>query len=215
MIQWKGSPNYSSRKGHVPIAIVYHIMEGTLLGTHSWLHNKNSGVSYHYGIGKDGEIFQWVDEDNAAWHAGIVETCAWELYDGINPNYQTVGIACEGYSGDPFSEKMIESLVWLSKDVAARWGIPATDDILIGHFKISGTRRANCPGPTFPWDRLMKELKKNEVKKDEIPQWKKDGLAFLRDNGLITSDYWQPDDPIDMGTLGVILSNVTITGRKC
>lgn len=215
MIQWKGSPNYSSRKGHVPIAIVYHIMEGTLLGTHSWLHNKNSGVSYHYGIGKDGEIFQWVDEDNAAWHAGIVENCTWKLYNGTNPNYKTIGIACEGRSGDPFSGKMIESLIWLSKDITARWQIPVTDDNLIGHFKISGTRRVDCPGPTFPWDRLMKELKKNEVKKDEIPQWKKDGLSFLRDNGLITSDYWQPDDPIDMGTLGVILSNVTITGRKC
>lgn len=210
MIQWKGSPNYSSRNGNIPIAIVYHIMEGTLSGTHSWLQNKNSGASYHYGIGNGGQIFQWVDEKNAAWHAGIVENCTWELYKGGNPNIYTISIACEGRSGDSFTEQMIEALVWLSKDVITRNKIPISEKNLIGHFKISGTRRINCPGTTFPWEKLMRGVNP----KDETPQWKKDGLKFLKDNNLIIADYWQPDSVIDMGTLGTILSNITITGRK-
>ena len=48
----------------------------------------------------------------------------------------------------------------------------------------------------------------------EVPEWKKDGLRWLEENGLIMPDRWQAQDMVDIGTLGAILSNLTITGRR-
>jgi N-acetyl-anhydromuramyl-L-alanine amidase AmpD len=60
-LQWIRSPNKDKgRERHRPEAIVIHIIEGTLKGTGSWFLNEESGVSAHYGIGKDGEIHQYV-----------------------------------------------------------------------------------------------------------------------------------------------------------
>lgn len=55
-IIWKGSPNFSSPKGYKVLAIVDHIMGGTLAGTDAWFANPTSKVSSHFGVGKNGEI---------------------------------------------------------------------------------------------------------------------------------------------------------------
>jgi N-acetyl-anhydromuramyl-L-alanine amidase AmpD len=63
----KKSPNFwVGRKGYRPEAIVIHIMDGTLIGTDSWFANHTSQVSAHYGIGKNGEIHQYVQENDTA-----------------------------------------------------------------------------------------------------------------------------------------------------
>src|SRR5881275_244407 len=89
------------RKGYSPIAIVVHIMEGTLSGTDSWFANPVSQVSAHYGLGKSGEVHQYVKETDTAWHAGRVNAPSWKLIKAsgnkyINPNYYTIGIEHEG-----------------------------------------------------------------------------------------------------------------------
>ena len=58
--------------GYKFIAIVDHIMSGTLTGTDSWFANPVSKVSSHFGVGKNGEIHQYVDLDNPAWANGGV-----------------------------------------------------------------------------------------------------------------------------------------------
>ena len=70
-IQWVGGLNKDQgQEGFRPEAIVIHIMEGTLKGTDAWFKNEESGVSAHYGIGKQGEIHQYVGKSDTAWHAG-------------------------------------------------------------------------------------------------------------------------------------------------
>ena len=48
------------RSGQKPRAIVLHLMGGTLKGTDSWFRNPVAQASTHYGVGKKGEIYQWV-----------------------------------------------------------------------------------------------------------------------------------------------------------
>ena len=48
----------------------------------------------------------------------------------------------------------------------------------------------------------------------DAPEWKKDGLKWLEEHRLVTPGRWQADDTLDMGTLGTILSNLSITGRN-
>ncbi len=210
--KWVGSPNYGDRRGYVPIAMVYHIMDGTLAGTDHWLQNKSSGVSYHYGIGSYGQIHQYVKEEYAAWHAGVVERPTWELYKNINPNYVTIGIACEGRPGDPISDDMLLSLIALTKDVLSRHDrIADNRRHLIGHYEIWAIQRANCPGPSFPWEKLMRGIITETP--IVVPEWKARGFEWLRDN-FLTSDAWEATDPVDIGTLGSILSRAYLTGRK-
>lgn len=68
------SPNFSDRNGHEPICTVIHwTATNNLSGTAKWLCNPDSKVSAHYLVGRGGEIYNLVDIDKSAWHAGRSE----------------------------------------------------------------------------------------------------------------------------------------------
>ena len=68
----------------------------------------------------------------------------------------------------------------------------------------------NRPGG---WDNFIAQVKMN-MEKTEPPEWKVVGLKWLEENGFITPGRWKAEDQLDMGTLGVILSRLTITGKR-
>jgi len=164
-IKWIGSPNYGlprgtkGRKGHKVIAIVDHIMAGSLIGTDSWFGTTRSEASAHFGIGKNGEIHQYVELADVAWHAGKVRKPDWALLKDANPNYYTIGIEHEGQSGDVFTEAQYQATLWLHKRLIKQYDIPVTNDTIIGHYRIDSVNKANCPGTGFPWARLFEDLK--------------------------------------------------------
>ncbi|KUO79016.1 MAG: N-acetylmuramoyl-L-alanine amidase [Desulfosporosinus sp. BRH_c37] len=158
-IIWIGSPNFSSPMGYKIIAIVNHIMSGTLIGTDSWFKNPVSKVSSHFGVGKNGDIHQYVNLDNHAWANGMVKNPNWPLLqDGVNPNYYTVSIEHEGESGDVMSEVQYQATLALHRWLIGTLGILVTRDNIIGHYRIDSVNRSNCPGTGFPWDRLFNDL---------------------------------------------------------
>lgn len=140
------SPNFrKGRGGQSPIAIVIHIMEGSLKGTDKWFSDPNSGVSAHYGIGKNGTIHSYVDEKNVAWHAGIVNKPSWRLMPGINPNLVTIGIEHEGVSTGVWPDAQKKASGKLISDIAKRYNITLDRDHIIGHCEIDSIRKKNCP----------------------------------------------------------------------
>jgi len=183
MIIWKGSPNFSSPKGYKNIAIVDHIMAGTLAGTDSWFANPDSKVSSHFGVGKNGEIHQYVNLNNPAWANGGVNKPSWPLLiPGVNPNYYTVSIEHEGNSGDVMPEAQYQATLALHRWLIETLGISVTRDNIIGHYRIDSVNKANCPGTGFTWDRLFEDLKGgNDVLKVAV-------LLFTKD------DYWAGAD---------------------
>ncbi len=65
-----------------PKFLVIHYTEGASLdGSVLWLTNKESGVSCHLAIGRDGTIVQMVPFDRIAWHAGV---SSWGGLDNLN-----------------------------------------------------------------------------------------------------------------------------------
>lgn len=141
----KPSPNFGDRKGHQPKLVVIHVMDGTLAGTDSWFAIPASQVSAHYGVGKNGEIHQYVDEKNSAWHAGRVNNPTFKLYqDGVNPNLYTIGIEHEGIdlSKAPLNE--LQASAELLKSICDRWAIPIDRDHVIGHYQVYSLK-PNCP----------------------------------------------------------------------
>lgn len=182
-IEWMGSPNFSSPMGYKIIAIVDHIMSGTLIGTDSWFANSASKVSSHFGVGKKGEIHQYVNLDNHAWANGAVNISNWPLLkNGVNPNYYTVSIEHEGESGDVMPERQYQATLALHQWLIVTLGIPVTRDNIIGHYRIDSVNKSKCPGTGFPWDRLFKGLQGGrDVLKVAV-------LLFTKD------DYWAGTD---------------------
>jgi N-acetyl-anhydromuramyl-L-alanine amidase AmpD len=178
-MQWKGDKvtNFGARvrggQKYEPIAIVNHIMAGTMAGTLSWFQNKASQASSHFGVGKDGTIHQYVRIENAAWTQGLTADAipaapaAVIRQMGVNPNLYCISIEHEGYDGE-LTEAQFWSSCWLHKyiqhEVERIWGrhIQLSPQFVIGHFQIDPKRKPFCPGPKFPWSRLYSELAKAE-----------------------------------------------------
>jgi len=145
--------------GYKIIAIVNHIMSGTLIGTDAWFANPASKVSSHFGVGKNGEIHQYVNLANPAWANGVINNPSWSLLQsGVNPNYYTVSIEHEGESGDVMPEAQYQSTLALHRWLIETLEIQVTRDNIIGHYQIDSVNKINCPGTGFPWDRLFKDL---------------------------------------------------------
>lgn len=139
------------------LAVVCHIMEGSLSGCDSWFSNPAAQASSNYGVGKDGAIHQYVDPEgpDAPFANGIVQNPAATfqklaaLTGGVNPNYWTVSIEHEGHTGDVLTDAQLATSAQLTAWLCSRFGIPADEDHLLGHFEIDSVSRAHCPG----WDR--------------------------------------------------------------
>lgn len=135
-------------------AIVIHIAEGTLTGAENWFgyYQPNPQVSAHYMVGKRGEIWQFVDEKYAAYHAGGINRPS-ELYKQNhghkgNPNDFTIGIENEGFTGQTFTNANKKSLQDLVYDIAKRrgWSELVYGVNIIGHNEINSVSRGRCPG---------------------------------------------------------------------
>lgn len=91
-------------------------------------------ASAHYGIGQNGEIRAYVDEENTAWHCG-------------NGNPYSIGIECTNTSGEPnwgVSNATVDALVRLIQEIQSRRG----KLIILGHRDVPGNLTV-CPGPSL------------------------------------------------------------------
>jgi len=197
-IQWKPSPNFSSRNGRTPIAIVDHITAGSYPGCLSWLWNPSARASAHYLVTKAGDILQMVKDEDAAWHAGAVNNPNWSLCDSTNPNRYTIGIEHECLSGGELTEAQYQATLWLHRQLINKWGMPVDNDRIIGHYRIDSVNRPNDPGPNFPWQRLFNDLKGVS----EVPQWMAKIMSDAKAAGLLTEDH----NPLEPATKWFVLA---------
>jgi N-acetyl-anhydromuramyl-L-alanine amidase AmpD len=144
-----------------PEAIVIHIMAGSLRGTDLWFASPVSSVSAHYGVGKNGEVHQYVHEEDTAFHAGTVDNPSWAgikktpAGQFINPNFYTIGIEHEGFPDDNWPAAQQASSVALIAEMAARWHIPLDRQHVIRHHEIRKSKP--CPGDKAPMDELIRQ----------------------------------------------------------
>lgn len=173
------------RRGRKPIAIVIHTMVGSLEGTYAWFKNPESKVSSHYGIGLDGRCWQFVKEEDTAWHAGRVYTPIWKLYDGTNPNYYTIGIENED-NGQPEAERteaQYQTNASLVVEICKRWDIPIDREHIVGHREIYAKK--TCPG-ALDVDRIVSLAKKmaNEISQPTL-QWAVNLESFFLERQIL------------------------------
>jgi len=155
-------PYYSLNKGYngkVPHwrGVTWHIAEGALDGTLSWLTSPVSQASAHVVIGRAGEIYNLVPLDEPAWAQGNVcdpdgtrvvigQTTA----AGTNPNLVSYSIECVGYSsygrGGSLTMPQLDALVRVTAFMCLRSRLTADKDHIFRHAQWDSCTRASCPG---------------------------------------------------------------------
>lgn len=143
------SPNRSSRDGHKPTMIVIHGDAGTSdAGTVSWLKNPDSNVSYHYLIGRDGAVYQFVPDSEKAWHAGKSWFHGEEVGGSVNPISLGVAFANNGRGDEFYTREQYREGGKLVAALCKAHGIPLHR--VRGHFEVSPGRKSD-PWSWFNW----------------------------------------------------------------
>lgn len=157
--KWIGCDESNFRRGRPfglrPEAIVVHIMDGTFAAGESVFRNPKTQKSAHYGVSRDGEVHQYVDENDTAFHAGIMVNPTWALLKPkINPNFYTIGIEQEGRPDDVWPDTQLSASALLIKEISERWKIALDDAHVIGHHQIRASK--TCPGNWLQIGELLK-----------------------------------------------------------
>jgi N-acetylmuramoyl-L-alanine amidase-like protein len=92
-------------------SVVLHIMQGILDGTDSWFRNPQAQASAHFGVGKDGRVYQWVDTADMAWAQAA-------------GNPRNISIENEGNAGDSLTAAQVEQVAEILAWAHTTHGVP-------------------------------------------------------------------------------------------
>ena len=144
------SPNFDERTLPISLLILHYTGMESGAAALERMRDPDAKVSAHYMIEEDGQIFQLVDEEKRAWHAGVSE---WQGESNINSASIGIEIVNGGHdfpnkdmSLPSYPDVQINAVIALSKAIIARHG-PLT---ILGDSDIAPARKID-PGEHFPW----------------------------------------------------------------
>lgn len=132
------SNNYTAGrgKGVVPQLVVIHTYGGPGTNLYNWFNNPSSKVSAHYSVLKSGEVIQYVEESDTAWHAGV-----WDI------NIKSIGIEHQDdgdYQNSTRTDALYESSAQLIANIYRRYKWDINDKSRIKPHNEFVTKA--CPG---------------------------------------------------------------------
>jgi hypothetical protein len=146
-VNWNGG-----RPSAVNIVVIHQFAGGNPDGVFNFLSNPARQASYHFGVGRNGAIQQWVDTANTAWHAG-------------NVNGRSIGIGHEALN-TPMTEAQLNATASIIRWArGAHRGIPAGQNGIGWHRQFMATA---CPGD--PIIRQIGELQRRSTASAPAPQ---------------------------------------------
>ena len=108
---------------------------------------KDMKLSSHLYIKRNGELIQFVDLLQRAWHAGK------SIYDGVQDcNNYSIGIELEGFYDIVYEDIQYEVLANSIKEIRKIFP-KISKDRIVGHSDIASGRKID-PGPLFDWKRI-------------------------------------------------------------
>ncbi|MFE7017689.1 N-acetylmuramoyl-L-alanine amidase [Streptomyces sp. NPDC057651] len=139
---WRPIPVNHTRGGQDSVrGVVVHIMAGTLTGTDSWFRNSRAQASSHFGTGKGGTLYQWVDTADRAWaQAG--------------GNRTWLSVENEGQGGDVLTDEQLDRVAQVLAWAHKTHGVPlqvasSPDGRGLGYHAMGGSAwggHTSCPG---------------------------------------------------------------------
>jgi N-acetylmuramoyl-L-alanine amidase-like protein len=143
------STAYSSRDGAKIALIVLHSDPGPAVQTLAALIAPGARATAHYYVAREGTIYQVVDDQYAAWHAGMAEWNGREQ----NINRISLGVVAErGPAG--YSDAQLAALAWLVDTLRGRYQLPVGSVVRWGDLD---PRRSEDPAG-FPWELFVHRL---------------------------------------------------------
>ena len=146
------SKNFDNRKKKISFIILHYTETKSLSEAIKLLTSKKRKVSCHFIVDKDGVIYDLVDINFRAWHAGESK---WKKSSDINS--RSIGIEIVNFgekSKDKFTNEQINSLINLIKFLKKKYKI--RNNKILGHSDIAPLRKID-PGKYFPWEYLSKK----------------------------------------------------------
>lgn len=140
---WRPIPvNYTANGQTEVRGVVVHIMAGTLPGTDSWFRNPQARASSHFGTGKAGALYQWVDTKDRAWAQAAGNT-SW------------ISVENEGKGGDILTDEQLDAnaevLAWAHQVYSVPLQVASgTSGRGLGYHAMGGSAwggHTSCPGP--------------------------------------------------------------------
>ncbi|PHQ69252.1 MAG: N-acetylmuramoyl-L-alanine amidase [Sneathiella sp.] len=147
---WRASPNFDARDADIDTLVLHYTGMPTGGAALDRLTDAAAEVSAHYLVEENGEVYQLVEEDSRAWHAGV---SYWR--GAANLNARSIGIEIVnpghefGYRS--FTKAQMASVAVLAVDIVERHGILPRN--VVGHSDIAPLRK-NDPGELFDWKML-------------------------------------------------------------
>jgi N-acetylmuramoyl-L-alanine amidase len=150
----KPSPNFGTRRNNlsVKMIVIHYTDMKTAQDALNRMCDKKAEASAHYMIDLDGTIYQLVEEEKRAWHAGV---SFWDGETDVNSISIGIELVNKGHSNGyhPFPQEQMQSLIKLCKDIKTRYEIPAEN--IVGHSDVAPDRKQD-PGHLFDWEMLAK-----------------------------------------------------------
>ena len=101
-------------------------------------------VSAHLVIYRDGQVTQYVNFNDRAWHAGA------SSFDGCDDcNDYSIGIELEGTDDIAYTEEQYSTLAGVTKAIKQAY-LALSDERIVGHSDIASGRKTD-PGESFDW----------------------------------------------------------------
>jgi N-acetylmuramoyl-L-alanine amidase len=153
VLRKRASPNFDARAEPVDMLILHYTGMRSAAAALDRLCDPAARVSAHYVVEEGGAIWQLVDEERRAWHAGASRWRGAPLVNGRSIGIELVNPGHEfGYR--PFPEAQLGALIGLCRGILERHAIPPRH--VLGHADVAPTRKED-PGELFPWRRLAAE----------------------------------------------------------
>ena len=151
----KPSPHHNARPhgSGVSLLVIHADASKSEAATIGWLADPVSKVSYHYLVGRDGTIYQFVPDERRAWHAGK------SAFGGVEDcNDYSIGLSFSNdQQGEHFPAVQVDAGVALAVVLCLRHGIPI--ERIATHAKIATPPgRKHDPGELFPWDQFIASI---------------------------------------------------------
>ncbi|MFE0762631.1 N-acetylmuramoyl-L-alanine amidase [Streptomyces smyrnaeus] len=135
------STNYTNGGQSSVRGVVVHIMAGTLSGTDSWFRNPRARASSHFGTGRTGALYQWVDTSDRAWAQA-------------SGNSSWLSVENEGKGGDRLTDAQLDANARVLAWAHERYGVPlkvatSTSDRGLAYHALGGSAwggHTSCPG---------------------------------------------------------------------
>lgn len=155
MIRQQPSPNFDSR-GDSPIDMLVLHYTGMKTGEEALARmcDAASRVSAHYLIEINGEVFQLVEEESRAWHAGVA---SWRGHSNINARSIGIEIVNGGHEWGytDFPAAQMQAVAELCRAILQRHSAISARNV-VAHSDVAPARKQD-PGERFDWAWLAEQ----------------------------------------------------------